>query len=294
MNENALYSISIEQLLHRNIGVGMGNSIIATPNLTEYIDLFSFPLRVDAFVFFVCIKGSATITINLTEWSVKQNSYLINLPENIIGVNSISDDFEGFVILFSMEYLRSISIDLNDILPYYVYVRNHPYFNIPETKINNVTRFFDLIYSSLSEGTSSKREGVIKGLVVSIVFKIAEDIEEFALKSITVKAKSKEYYFMRFMDVLLLNFREHHNVGFYAEKLALTPKYLSKLIKDVSGVSASQWINDYIIVEAKTLLKSSEMNVSQISDYLNFPTPSFFSKYFKQHTALTPKQYRNR
>ncbi len=292
MKNNALFSISIEQLLQRKIGVGMGNNLIATSNLSAYIDLFSFPLRVDAFVFFVCLKGNASLTINLTEWNVRQNSYLISLPENIIGVNSISDDFEGYVILFSMEYLRKISIDLNDVLPYYIHVRNHPCFNVNAIKVNKITKFFDLIYSSLNEEYSNRREGIIKGLVISIIFKIAEDIEELALKSITVKPKSKEYYFMKFMDLLLLNFREHHNVGFYADKLALTPKYLSLLIKEISGASASQWINDYIIVEAKTLLKSSDMNVKQISDYLFFSTPSFFNKYFKQHTKLTPKQYR--
>jgi AraC-like DNA-binding protein len=294
MKDNVLFSVSIEQLLQRKIGVGMGNNLIATSNLSEYIDLFSFPLRVDAFVFLVCLKGNASLTINLTEWNVRKNTYLISLPENIIGVNSISNDFEGYVILFSMEYLRKISIDLNDVLPYYIHVRNHPCFNVAAINVNKITKFFDLIYSSLNEEYSNRREGIIKGLVISIIFKIAEDIEELALKAVTVKTKSKEYYFMKFMDLLLLNFREHHNVGFYSDKLALTPKYLSSLIKEISGASASQWINDYIIVEAKTLLKSSDMNVKQISDYLFFSTPSFFNKYFKQHTKLTPKQYRIR
>lgn len=87
-------------------------------------------------------------------------------------------------------------------------------------------------------------------------------------------------------------FRAEHNVGFYAGRLAITPKYLSSLIRDISGLSAPQWINDYIVVEAKTLLKSSDMNIKQIAEYLYFPNPSFFSKYFKQHTGVSPKEYR--
>lgn len=294
MKNNALFSISIEQLLQREIGVGMGNNIVATSNPIEYIDLLRFPLRVDAFVFFVCLKGNASININLTEWNIKQNSYLINLPENIIGVNSISDDFRGYVTLFSMEYLRKISVDLTDIISYYVHVRNYPSFDVAPSNVKKITKFFDLIYSSLKEENSTRREEIIKGLVTSFIFKISEDIDELTLKSIIVKTKSKEDYFMNFMNMLLLNFREHHNVGFYADKLALTPKYLSSVIKEISGISASQWINDYIIVEAKTLLRSSDMNINQISEYLYFSTPSFFSKYFKQHTGLTPTQYRNK
>ena len=272
----------------------MGNDIIVSSQLTEYLDLLRFPLRIDALVFCVCTKGSISITINLTEWEIRQNNYVISLPENIIGLNDVSDDFEGYAILFSMDYLRKISIDLKDILPYYAYVRSHPCFSVSPFNVKKITQFYDLIYSSLKDESSTRKKGIIKGLVSSIIFKIFEDLDEFGLKTISIKTKSKEYYFMKFMDLLLQNFREHHNVAFYADKTALTPKYLSSLMKEVSGVSASQWINDYIVVEAKTLLRSSDMNIKQIADYLYFPNPSFFSKYFKQHTGITPKEYRGR
>lgn len=293
MKDKVLFSISIEQLLQHKIGASMGTNIIATAQLTEYIDLFNSPLRMDALLFCVCLKGSVDITINLTRWNVKQNTYLISLPENIIGVNSVSDDFEGYVILFSMAYLRKISINLKDVLPYYMYVRSHPCFNVGSLNVKKMTQFYNLIYSSLKDENSSRKGEIIKGLVTSILFKISEDLDEFGLKTIaTAKTKSKEYYFLKFMDLLLLNFREQHHVGFYADKLALTPKYLSALIKDTSGLSVPQWINNYVIVEAKTLLKSSDMNINQIADYLNFPTSSFFSKYFRHHTGIAPRDYR--
>ena len=294
MEERPLFSISIKELLQRKIGEGMENDIIASSQLTEYIDLLGFPLRIDALVFCVCTKGSVGVTINLTEWNITLNTYVISLPENIIGLNSISDDFEGYVIFFSMDYLRKISIDLKDVLPYYAYVLSHPCFNVAPLNVKKVTLFYDLIYSSLKDEASTRKKDIIKGLVTSIIFKISEDLDEFRLKTISVKTKSKEYYFIKFMDLLLQNFREHHNVEFYSDKMALTPKYLSSLMKEISGVSASRWINDSIVVEAKTLLKSSGMNIKQIADYLYFPNPSFFSKYFKQHTGLTPREYRSR
>ena len=175
-----------------------------------------------------------------------------------------------------------------------MYVRGNPCFNVAPLNVKKIIQFYSLIYSSLKDENSSRKEEILKGLVTSIIFKISEDIDEFGLETIAVKTKSKEYYFMKFMDLLLQNFREQHNVSFYSDRLSLTSKYLSCLMKDISGLSASQWINDYIIIEAKTLLKSSDLNINQIADYLYFPTPSFFSKYFKHHTGLTPKQYRNK
>jgi AraC-like DNA-binding protein len=78
----------------------------------------------------------------------------------------------------------------------------------------------------------------------------------------------------------------------YADQLCLTPKYFSKVIKDNSGASASEWIDNYVILETKALLKSTNMTILQISDELNFPSQSFFGKYFKRVTGMSPKSYR--
>lgn len=290
--EEALFSISVGELVAHEMSASIGNDIVVSSQLTKFIDLLNFPLRVNAFVFFVCTKGSINVTINLKEWNVIQNTYVASLPENVIGLNGVSAGFEGYAVLFSLEYLRKISIDLKDVLPYYTYVRNNPCFTVPNEKVVEITRFYDLLFTSLMDEKSKRSSDIVKGLVTSIISKIADDLDGFGLVGATVKTKSKEYYFLKFMELLLLNFRSEHLVGFYADKLALSPKYLSSIIKEFSGVSASQWINDYIVVEAKTLLKSSDMNIKQIADYLYFPNSSFFSKYFKHHTGLTPKEYR--
>ena len=81
-------------------------------------------------------------------------------------------------------------------------------------------------------------------------------------------------------------------MGFYARQLCITPKYLTTLIKRISGLSVSEWIDNYVIIEAKTLLKYSTMSIQEIAYYLNFPNQSFFGKYFKNHTGMTPTAYR--
>ncbi len=292
--EETLFSLSIEELVANEMSAGIGNDIVVSSQLTKFIDILNFPLRINAFVFFVCTKGSINVTINLKEWNVVQNTYVASLPENVIGLNCLSDDFEGVVILFSLEYLRKISVDLKNVLPYYTYVRNNPCFTVSDEKVSTITRFYDLLYDSLIDEKSKRRDDIIKGLVISIISKIADDVDGISSTGTSFQIKSKEYYFLCFIDLLLKHFRKEHHVGFYADKLALSPKYLSSIIRKTSGSSAPQWINDYIVVEAKTLLKSSDMNINQIADYLYFPNPSFFSKYFKQHTGLTPKEYRSK
>ena len=99
--------------------------------------------------------------------------------------------------------------------------------------------------------------------------------------------------FDQFIKLVSQNYTVHRNVGFYADKLCLTPKYLSKLIRDTSGRSAPDWIDSYVVLEAKNLLKYSNATIKEIVYTLNFPNQSVFYKFFKARTGMTPTEYRN-
>lgn len=85
---------------------------------------------------------------------------------------------------------------------------------------------------------------------------------------------------------------KERSIAFYADMLCLTPKYLSQVIYKCSGSFASEWIRKMVILEAKSLLDNKNFSVQQISDMMNFPNPSFFGKYFKAATGMTPRKYR--
>jgi AraC family transcriptional activator of pobA len=91
-----------------------------------------------------------------------------------------------------------------------------------------------------------------------------------------------------------LSYKKERGVNFYARKLCITPKHLSWAVKEVSGKTAGTWIDEAVILEAKTLLKSSDMNIQQISEELNFANQSFFGKYFKHYTGMSPKEYKKK
>ena len=89
------------------------------------------------------------------------------------------------------------------------------------------------------------------------------------------------------------NFKEERFLDFYANELSITPKHLSRTVKSQTGFTAVEWIERYVILEAKVMLKSSNMTIQQIADELNFPSQSFFGKYFKKNIGVSPKEYRN-
>ena len=99
--------------------------------------------------------------------------------------------------------------------------------------------------------------------------------------------------FERFIALVNEYHCSERGMAFYADKLCLTPKYLSTLIKQASGRSAPDWIDDFVILEAKNLLKYTDLAIKEIVYKLHFPNQSVFFKFFKAHTGLTPSEYRN-
>ena len=93
------------------------------------------------------------------------------------------------------------------------------------------------------------------------------------------------------MQLLKEHYTTQRKIGFYADKLCMTPKYLSQVIHAVSGRHAGDWIRDYVILEAKALLKSRQYTIQQVSDMLNFPNQSFFGTYFKKTVGCSPLTY---
>ena len=132
----------------------------------------------------------------------------------------------------------------------------------------------------------------VKGLIYSLYSEIAsiyyllQPTEEDILSSRQNEILNQFY--------LLL--REHsphqREVSFYADKMCLTPKYLSTKIKKITKKSVFEWINTATIIKAKVLLKTNDKSIAQISEELNFPNPSFFSRYFRKHTGMAPNEYR--
>ena len=122
------------------------------------------------------------------------------------------------------------------------------------------------------------------------------DLDNLYLKKgkhqITASLSRKEELFDDFQTLLWEHCKKNRNVKFYADKLCITTQYLSSILKEQSGKSASRWIHEALITEAKGMLKSPRVNVQQVANELNFPDQSTFGKFFKKHTGTTPMTFR--
>ncbi|MBQ4278467.1 MAG: AraC family transcriptional regulator [Rikenellaceae bacterium] len=287
-----LTSISIAQLRETyEIGGPNDEFIISSDKEIKSLELFRHPCRLDAVVLAICTGGRVRASINLKEYEVTAGMMIINLPENIIQIHETSEDFRGHVIVVSLAFLKEVRIDIRNTIPFYMQVKNHPSVRLTDREMNNLQKFFTLFAECMEDLQSLYRIEIAQGLITALLYKCSDRLDLITVDKDSVKSR-RELFFTQFMELLTQYHKEQRSVGFYAEKMHITPKYMSSMMKEMSGRSAAEWIDEYVILEAKTLLKYSGMSIQEIAYHLNFSTQSFFGKYFKQHTGMSPSQYK--
>ena len=236
-----LISITISQL-RQAIGYRDGGDddvvIISSDKSTES-DLFRYPCRLDAVVIALCTEGEGRVTINLKESVITPNMMVVNLPENIIRIDRINDNFRGYILIVSQNFLREAQIDLSNMISFYIHLKTHPGRTISPQLAQQLSAFYNLILACAEDKQSPFRKEILKGLIRAFLYKCTEQLhsqvhdEERSVKS------RREIFFRQFIELLTQHHREQRSVGFYAEKMHITPKYMSSLMKEITGRSAA-------------------------------------------------------
>lgn len=270
----------------------LGECIAA--NSSFQMEVFRFPGRLDAFVIGVCTEGETTFTSNLKEYRLKKDSLFIIGPKHILQIQS-DNRFKAHVIVITPDFLRRINIDTKHMMPLFLQFGSRPCMELTHKECTSLRSFISMVEQELEGPETDFAVEIVGGLIAATIYKVGDIlthyIEEHPELENPIHNRAEEY-FKQFTELLGEHYTRERSVGYYARQLCITPKYLTTLIKRISGKSMSEWIDSYVILEAKTLLKYSNMSVQEIAYYLNFPNQSFFGSYFKRNTGMSPSQYK--
>lgn len=302
MNEKVIQSISLASLLdicgRRPEDLYYDGCLIASRvNMDEFnVDLFRYPTRLDAIAIIFCSKGSITFTSGLQRHTLREKTLFVPLPGSILQVETILEEASVYALICEEEFVNRIDIDLKLLARLFLSVKKQPCLPLSETEWTGITDSFDEISAEdMPQPGDVYSVEVMRSMIRTLAYKvcriIARHIEAGEAPTSSSRSRNEEY-FNEFMGVLAKHYMQQRTVGFYAGQLNLTPKYLTTIIRKTSGRTAVRWIDDYVVLEAKNLLKYSTMSIQEIAYYLNFPNQSFFGKYFKNHTGMTPTAYR--
>ena len=262
----------------------------------EHADIsFVHPFSVNAFILICCDRGEVSISTNSEEFDLKPGTLYINFPGQIMRASRV-DNCAVQVAVIDLNLIRDMSLDVKPMAQKLLALKYAQCMQLEPEAFKETKCLIDSIADEIRNNEEDALSNdILRCLISALFFKVGRAVDKNTgeTKKLDQEAFSKNAgYFKEFMLLLGANYKKERSVGFYSEQMHLSPKYFTTLIKKASGQTAADWINHYVILEAKNLLKYSTMNVQEIAYSLNFPNQSFFGKYFKHHTGMTPSQYK--
>lgn len=263
------------------------------------LDYFSSPVRFEGILFVLCLKGKLEVEINLQQIELCSNSLLCLGPDKIISSKQTDfSDFEAYFLFMSPQFLRDINIDMNVMnnIGRMVSLKSsrQPVLLLSDEESQLLQKYMELLhYNTIKNSDELYIKNISRNIIASVIYQIFQFGEKYMPQERVEERplSRRANYVQEFMRLMHENYRQERSVGFYAEKLFISPKYLSLIIKEMTGRSAAEWIDECVILEAKNLLRYSGKNIQQVAYELNFTNQSSFGKYFKHLTGMSPSQF---
>lgn len=297
--EQVIKNISIKQIRQAVPDVkGIDNDLLI--DHTEYYiseknnRIYKYPLRLDGLLIAIREKGESRFRINMNELNSGPNDLIICSPGDLVQNFAKEGIHLSQTLLVSSNFIKELYIGLNNFAPFFSQRKDNPIFHLTNDEVQELSFYFKQIEEAIDTDDYFRVE-IVKRLLAAYIYKLGSilyrhlpELQEEASQPM----KREEILFKQFIELLGKHHCKERRVDFYADQLYLSPKHFSTVVKKVSGKTAGEWIDDYVILEIKTLLKYSTMSIQEVAYYMNFPNPSFFGKYFKQHTGMSPSEYK--
>ena len=244
----------------------------------------------NGFFISICLGGRCELKVSGRSYTIEAGSLMIFSPNQLIEIQSSSPDLDWKSIIVSLdvilEFPSPVDIDIMTSA-----LRN-PVLHVGEDGTRHLMEYYLFIEKRYSETSSAYREEISKTLLYALMLEICNIFRNVSDEDSDIAKPRQEKLTDDFFKLMAKHYRTEHNVAFYAAKLHRTPKYLSGAIRRISGRSVAEWINSTLVSEIKMLLKTTDKTVLEISEELNFSSPSVMVQFFRHYTGITPLRYR--
>lgn len=255
-------------------------------------------IRLNLFIIVTCIEGKLQLSVNGKGYQLQTGEAFICLPTMILSDMLVSSRHKISMIGFSTKFMQQTMKrgKAAEKALYYIY-KNPVFAQVTDenTKgIHNIGLYNELIMDKIGDTSHPYRQEILGHLFSALLHEMLTGIQKHSdtIEETGIKADRSKRIFRQFMKEVSEDGGIHRSVSHYADRLCYSPKYISSAIKEVSGRTPTEWINEYAIEQIKYQLRQSDMSVKEIAEMFNFPNQSFFGKYVKAHVGMSPARYR--
>lgn len=267
--------------------------LVGETNLSAFLNR---PQRITGGFIFFCEQGTAVISTGVIRYDIVRSAKITLLPNTILTVHEISKDFKGQFIAFSDALFGEVNFRLQG--PFFQFMKENPVYVLPDDKMELMMGAFRFISFVYHDKENQFRHSIIKSQLQCIFWETYDKTQRHFLRNKSKQKKQttrNQELFQQFIALIRTHCTQEREVAFYADKLRITPRYLSSIARQItSSASAKEVIDRHIILEIKVLLQSTNLPIQEIAHRMNFPDQSYMGRYFKRHTGESPTEYRNK
>ena len=300
--KQAYWDLDLIRLSIENTAVHLNKEFILIDNFDEAskrpntdVEFVNHPVKLSFTIAIFCLSGQMSVQINLQNFELRSHDILIVQEGSIGEYRGMSDDTRIAVIAFSSDYFQSaLQVDASMSLQRRLHA--FPLHHLTPEAMDESMAIYRLMKAKIAETDNPFRKGALLGYTQVLTYnayKYLLSTEADDGKPMNKSSRQQELY-TQFIREVQKNYTKERRISYYANLLCITPKYLSQVVHKVSGRFAGDWITDYVILEAKALLKSRKYTIQQVADMLNFANQSFFGKYFKEKVGCSPSEYQKK
>lgn len=249
------------------------------------------PRRMNFLILALCTEGEATYTLDTQEMSIQKNDVLLILDRHVVSNFTASKDLKALCIIISVKFFFESIRNVGDVSSLLLLSRNFPVIKLSQEETETFQSYFYLLKTKAADKQNKYRRKLVSTLILAMFYDLSNVVQRM-LNTDSMRQTRAEIIFTKFIKLLEGNFKQERRVGWYAEQLNITPKYLSETIKNVSRRTPNEWIDNYVTIEMRIQLRNSTKSIKEIAEEMNFANQSFLGKYFKEHVGISPSEYR--
>ena len=267
--------------------------VFTSEELTPNENFEHRPIRADHFSVTLVVSGDAELQHNLIDYILTKNSLLTITPQVVHQFQKPIGDCKIIGMGFSHDFMVKAHISEKHINAFdFFSSQSKPKYQLNDDEAKTMSTLLLLLREKDLAGDEHPfKNEVIHHAFNLFIYELAAIVRRHRPNE-NLQITRKEDIVFSFVKILSLHFKEERGVQFYADALFITPKHLSKTLKEVTGKTCSELIDDMVITEAKILLDESGTSVASVAEQLQFSDQFFFSKFFKRHTGINPSQYK--
>ncbi|GAA4322418.1 AraC family transcriptional regulator [Mucilaginibacter gynuensis] len=293
LNITSVQTHTIDQLL-APFGINDPNKglYIIYTDASETPPPIMYPFRSDHFAFFIITQGELEINVNLMAYQLTVGNALMLSPQVVRQFVRVSPDCKIASVVFSSDFLSSAGIHNKNIdAMEFLSPQISPLLLLQPKEAEVLLTMVQLLKYKTDDDKQGFQHEIVLNIFAALIYEMGSLYKKQESYDDVFGTRKEELTF-RFLKLLPQHYREQRSVLAYAAMLNITPKYLSQTIKEITGKTAGEFIDEMVLMEAKILLNDLSLTIGQVASYLNFSDQFFFSKYFKKQAGISPSQYR--